>query len=461
LIRDISDRRERLALFENLHEGSRKLMNAETVTEVAVTAAGVIGTHFDAATTGVRLLRDGALEVVAVETGDARLDELRPSYPVGDGFVGEAYERGEPVIVDDVRDVDTVRGYESVRSALLLPIDGYGMITITATEPGAFDETDLELGRLFVADVTAAFERADREERLRERKSDLESYETLVETIGDGVYMTDGDNRITMVNDAIVEMFDGDREDFIGHSVDEFSHLDAAEVDRHRQELLSNDTTVATIEDVVERPDGQVLYVENRFSLLPSEDSFRGTVGVVRNITDRKEREELVRALHDVSQELMAAETKDAVAERTAAAAEQLGFETVGVRLLDETGQSLEITAQETNDDRLLRKRMPTYGVDEGFVGDVYEQGDPVIIDDLREIDLKYDPEPARSALLFPIEGHGMIVIASTEPGAFDETDLELGRLFAADVESAFERADREERLREGKARLKTQRDEL
>lgn len=454
LIRDITDRKERAALFEDLHEGMRELMDAETPTEVAAKAAGVIGTHFESASTFVRLLRNDTLEMVAMETDEEGLLERLPPYDIGEGFVGEAYERGEPVVYDDLATIETAVDYDPFRSAMLLPIDGYGMINIAATEPDAFDEIDLELGRLFVADVEAAFERAEREETLRDRKRDLEKYETLVETMSDGVYMTDGDSNITMVNDTFAELLGHDREALLGRSIDEVAYVDADEAARYRQELRENDATVGCVEDVIERADGRERYVENRFSLLSGETEFSGTVGVVRDVTDRKQREDLVRDLHDVSRQLMAAESKQAVAERTAAAAEQLGFATVGIRLLDETGERLEPVAQATNNDRLKDKRMTSYQVGEGAIGRVYERGEPVVADDLRDFDTNNDPLPARSALWLPIEGHGLITIAATEPDAFDETDLELGRLFVADVEAAFERAEHEEQLRSRKRDL-------
>ncbi|MFB6179450.1 MAG: PAS domain S-box protein [Halorientalis sp.] len=452
LVRDISDRKDRAALFESLHEGMRELMDAESVAEVAVTAAGVIGEHFENTTTGVRLLRNDTLELVAVETDGARFEASVQSVAVGEGVVGQAYDRGEPVIVDDLERMETSLDSGPARSAMFLPIDGYGMINVAAAEPSAFDETDLELGRLFVADVNAAFERADREQQLRERKRELENYETLVETMSDGVYMTDADNEVSMVNDAIVDLLGRDRETLLGQSVDTFGNTD--DIQPYRDALRDDEIAVGQIEDVIERPDGRERHVENRFSLLPSQQGFRGTVGVVRDITDRKQREHLVRRLHQVLGNLMAAETTQAVADRAAAAAEQLGFDVIAVRLLDETGQRLELAGQAATTGHLSESELPPVTVGAGLIGTVYEHDETVVIDDLQTLDLGYDPSPARSGMLIPMAGHGVLSIGSTNSDGFDEMDLELGRLFAADVQSALERAEREQQLRERKREL-------
>jgi PAS domain S-box-containing protein len=302
LVRDVSDRRERAKLLEQLHCGTRELMAAETHHEVAETAAEVSQQHFAFATTGVRMVTDdGRLEPVAVATDDERLDEMPPTYAVGEGFVGDAYERGESMIVDDMRDLDTDFDYGPARSALLLPIEGYGMLSIASTEPSAFDERHRELGRLFAADVESAFRRADREEQLRERTEELQRYATLVETMSDGVYMTDENHDVRMVNGAAEAKLGFDPASFEGLDARWFGADDVVEKAREQREaMLDGEQSVGTVEGTLRTAAGEEIPVENRFSLLPSDDGeFAGTVGVVRDITERKESERRLRNQRD------------------------------------------------------------------------------------------------------------------------------------------------------------------
>ncbi|WP_336000023.1 PAS domain S-box protein [Halorientalis halophila] len=307
LVRDVSERRERAELLERLHRGTRDLMAAETRREVAEAAAAVSQRHFEFSSTGVRLeTEDGRLEPVAVDTDEERFDQSLPTYEVGEGFVGRTYERGEPVVIDDFHDLETAFDYDPMRSALLLPVEGYGIIGIGSTETDAFDDTDRELGRLFAADVESAFRRAEREEKLRERTEELRRYETLVETMSDGVYMTDADNRLRMVNDAAEEKFGYDPEEFYGTNVGSLGDGTLVDEDflreaqRERAALLDGERSVGTVEGRFRTAAGDEIAIENRFSLLPPEDGeFAGTVGVVRDVTDRKEHERQLRTQRD------------------------------------------------------------------------------------------------------------------------------------------------------------------
>jgi len=444
--RDISDHRAREDLLGELHDSTRELLGAETEAEIADAAARIASERFDCATAAVRLLDGDRLVMVAVASDDDRLDDPLPPVTVGEGFVGEAYERGEPVVNDDL---GTDR--EPARSALLVPIPGHGTITLASTDPAAFDEVDLELGRVFAADVEAALERADRERRLRDRKRELERYETLVETIGDGVYATDEDRRVTMINDAMAEMLGRDPEDVRGADATIATTDEAVieEADRLREQLRTGERSVVAHEASITTADGESIPVENRMSALPG-DEFRGTVGVVRDVTEQREREQLLRDLHETSRTLLTAETRTEVAELATQAADLLGFGSVAVRLLDEEGR-LTLVARESNDERFERIEMPDIEPGDGLIGEIYDDGEPVVYGDE---EVEYDIDLMESAMFLPIPGHGMISVASSDPDVFDEADLELGRVFAADVEAAFERVDREQRLRDRKREL-------
>ncbi|WP_425601086.1 PAS domain S-box protein [Halosolutus halophilus] len=140
----------------------------------------------------------------------------------------------------------------------------------------------------FVMDVT---------ER-HQHKQNLEEYETVVETVPDGVYVLDDSFCFRFVNDALVSMTDYDREELLGRHV---STIDDSMEDseRLRSELAAGRRDVATREARIERADGETFPAEVRFTTLPAAEladeddeqpAPRATAGVVRDTSDRKER---------------------------------------------------------------------------------------------------------------------------------------------------------------------------
>ncbi|WP_436903503.1 PAS domain S-box protein [Halovenus halobia] len=129
---------------------------------------------------------------------------------------------------------------------------------------------------------------SDRQQRERE----LQRYETIVEAIGDPVYRLDAEGNCTFVNDALVEMTGYEPADLRGE------HVSMAVPDEHvergrevvRQLLDEEHPNSLTWEMELHTTSGDVIPVENHVALVPSEDGFRGTAGVIRDITDRKQR---------------------------------------------------------------------------------------------------------------------------------------------------------------------------
>jgi len=173
---DITDRTTREATLTALHEATRELMAAETteeVTDIGVqTAKEVLGyemtaVHLYDAGTGA-LVPAAATDRTAAILGDP------PSFPGGNSIAWRAFESGEIILCDNVRDDPDVYNADTpVRSEMLFPLGDDGVLLVFATEPAAFQETDRSLGQLLAADIESALRRVDREETLRERKRAL------------------------------------------------------------------------------------------------------------------------------------------------------------------------------------------------------------------------------------------------------------------------------------------------
>ncbi len=181
-------------------------------------------------------------------------------------------------------------------------------------------------------------------DRKRHREA-LELYETVLTNIHDGVYTLDLDGQITWVNEVVVRKFD------IGYSREELTGapvtmlLDQADIE----------TSLALIEDLVENdPDGsrrcevevQTAYGDTipcdlHLSLLPGEDGdIAGTLGVIRDVTDRKRREQRLSVLNRVLRHNLRNDL-NVVLMRLEELVDEYGIEDSRVDLVREKGQRL------------------------------------------------------------------------------------------------------------------------
>ena len=134
----------------------------------------------------------------------------------------------------------------------------------------------------------------------KQREQELRQYETLFETIDDGVFVLDEDMRFVDVNQAFASLTGYERDELTGENVSMVSRdadLDAAV--RLSDEIRDGDREVASLESRLVTADGDLVPLETHFSLLPSDAEFEGTVGVSRDVSERKARERELRQRRD------------------------------------------------------------------------------------------------------------------------------------------------------------------
>ncbi|MHC3378384.1 PAS domain-containing sensor histidine kinase [Haloarcula sp. H-GB5] len=128
----------------------------------------------------------------------------------------------------------------------------------------------------------------------KRRERELREYRTLVESVGDPMYVLDRDGTIEMVNDAMAAHLGYDRSEIIGSEPARF--MPEGDVERGTaliRDLINDDNrTWAAYEMRTIAADGTVSINEDRVALLFDEDgNFDGSVGVMRETTERKRRE--------------------------------------------------------------------------------------------------------------------------------------------------------------------------
>jgi len=128
----------------------------------------------------------------------------------------------------------------------------------------------------------------DAEEYSRE----LEHYQAIVETVDDGIFVADGDDRFALVNDAYCEMTGYERGELLGSHTSLIVDEAATLADEIRRDLHAEGSGTRTYEAVMTTASGTEIEAEATMALLPAQDGGgRDRVAVVRDVTRRNERE--------------------------------------------------------------------------------------------------------------------------------------------------------------------------
>ncbi|WP_252699650.1 PAS domain-containing sensor histidine kinase [Natronosalvus vescus] len=118
----------------------------------------------------------------------------------------------------------------------------------------------------------------------------LQHYRTLIETIDDGIYRLDTDGRLVAVNDVILEMTGYTREDVLGEHVSVLFDGDSGTIEREIDRLRANATDRGeSLERTVGTAEGERIRCEVRENSLEEGGTVHGTVGIVRERSERKQ----------------------------------------------------------------------------------------------------------------------------------------------------------------------------
>ena len=377
-------------------------------------------------------------------------DESAPSY---DALDIELLDVEGERLGDDKRPYRTIiEDREPVTGEFRLRIDGEERWLAASGVPLVEDS----------GEVSAVFSIQDLTERKR-REQQLVQYETVMQTVSDGIYALDEDGRFLAVNDAYAALLGRSRDDLIGRRSDEIvSDSVAAEARRLQEELQEGGDDVTTLETTVTTANGRVVPVEARISLFPLGDGRFGRVGAVRDITERRRREERLALLNEVGRSLTAAETHEEVTDIVLeAATETLDLPLTTVEFYDEERGNLVPMARTEGVVDLVGTG-PLFESDRGVPWRAYAGSEQLVYDDLHaETDVPDGETPLRSAIVVPVGRYGVFVSGATEPNAIDDTEVTVANILAANMHAALDRVDRERELRERKDRLEEQNDTL
>ncbi|RXK51491.1 PAS domain-containing protein [Halorientalis pallida] len=124
----------------------------------------------------------------------------------------------------------------------------------------------------------------------KRREQDLEGYQRVVENVGDPVYLLDPDERLTWVNRAFLEHTGYEREFVEGTHVSRYMREEDLERGRElvADLLADRDRRWGVFEFATQTIDDDVRCYEANVAVITDDDQFQGTVGVLRDVTERE-----------------------------------------------------------------------------------------------------------------------------------------------------------------------------
>jgi PAS domain S-box-containing protein len=161
-------------------------------------------------------------------------------------------------------------------------------------------------------------------ERQRQRQH-RRRYETAFNAADDPIYVLDANGRFREVNDAMVALTGYDEDELLGASMSLL--LDADELERAEEriqaEIAENEGSIGTIETTVRTAAGEPRTCAVNVAPLPDDEGMRGTVGVMRDVTGRTQREQRLAVLdrvlrHNIRNEMNVVMGRARIAQRQA-----------------------------------------------------------------------------------------------------------------------------------------------
>jgi PAS domain S-box-containing protein len=176
-----------------------------------------------------------------------------------------------------------------------------------------------------------------------------------------------------------------------------------------------------------------------------------GIIGTTREITEQKRQEEMMNALHAASRDLVAAETRQEIAEVAVDIADDIPDIPLVQVAFVEDGKLIPVASSATDD--VDRNGPSAFEEHETLFLRSYETGEPqyVVPDVADQIAVTDGADP--TAIVLPLGDHGALGVVSTS-GTFDTFGIDLSEVLATNVEAALDRAAREEMLTRQNERL-------
>ncbi|MDS0279448.1 ATP-binding protein [Halomicroarcula sp. S1AR25-4] len=292
----------------------------------------------------------------------------------------------------------------------------------------------------------------ERHRAMRTAAEDRASAETILDVAPD-VILAAVDGRVVYANPAAGDFFEvRGRDALVGRSVDDILAGGSGVF----EVAQATGQTAHTVETTVRRGDGSTV-LATVTACTVTWDGAAAVVGIFQHATEADTRERRLEALHEATRNLMGCKQREAVAGiGVTAASEILGLDANSVHLVDDDGHLEPVVATDALCD--LVGDLPSFTGSDSIAWRVYESDEVAALSDVRDDPDVHNPDtPIRSELYLPLGEHGILIAASPVADAFDEQDVALGQVLAANMEAALDAVVRDNELRERERELAAQ----
>jgi PAS domain S-box-containing protein len=248
-----------------------------------------------------------ALSLLSVSRDIVPERDILTAIPPGVGPVGYTAQQRQPVSTPDFS-TDTrfviplaIRGHVDAavfRALLCVPLVVQdrliGVLAVGDRAGREFSQEEQELAQTFAAQAALAMENAILYDEVRGARDFLKS---ITENAVEGITATDVHGRITYFSPSAETMFGYKAAEVIGQPMAKYYRGGIAEARALAQRLYAEET-VKGYNTVIRKRDGTWIDVSTSTSLLRSADgAVVGTLGIISDITERKQTEETLRAM--------------------------------------------------------------------------------------------------------------------------------------------------------------------
>jgi len=284
-------------------------------------------------------------------------------------------------------------------------------------------------------------------------RADGPAYRSLFDSVSDAVIVHDPETgAIVEVNERFCDLFGYSRAEALDLSVSAITADDwtpPVSAEERIQQAREEGTVAFDWKD--QRSDGSTLWVEVELRLAEIDGDDR-VVASLRDLSDARRRQFRLRRLHEATRDLLAAESRVAAAAVVSdAATEILDFPVNGVHLYDPDDDALvPVAVSEPMTDALGEPP----ALRSGAAWRAYQRGETAAYDDVRTADVHNPDTPMRSEIVLPIGDHGVLIAGSERVGDFDDTDVTLAEVLAANAAGALTRIENRRSLQRHNDRL-------
>lgn len=182
-------------------------------------------------------------------------------------------------------------------------------------------------------------------------------------------------------------------------------------------------------------------------------------VSIMRDITERKVRENSLKTMHEATAHLEGAETQREVYDILVDVAEDiLDFDLVAVDVVEDDS----LVQQACTSDVESHGYFHEIGLDEESLATrAFRRNETIVVDDVSEDDISPADNDYESSLTVPIGDYGTFQAVSETVGAFDETDRELAELLVDHAQVRLKTLEDERALREQREQLRRKNERL